>query len=90
MFSISIQVIHRVALGEGISWMRSGRIRKLMEDECYRIVAMKQLRKSIDPKSVAADHVPDIVRSFLIMINLCSNLNLYYCTESKNMTRLTV
>ena len=32
-----------------------------MEDECYRIVAMKQLRKSIDPKSVAADHVPDIV-----------------------------
>ena len=44
--------------------MRSGRIRKLMEDECYRIVAMKQLRKSIDPKSVAADHVPDIVRSF--------------------------
>ena len=63
-----------MALGEGISWMRSGRIRKLMEDECYRIVAMKQLRKSVDPKSVAADHVPDIVRSFLIMINLCSNL----------------
>ena len=59
-----IQVIHRVALGEGISWMRSGRIKRLMEDECYRIVAMKQLRKSIDPKSVAADHVPDIVSSY--------------------------
>ena len=42
-----------------------------MEDECYRIVAMKQLRKSIDPKSVAADHVPDIV-SFWNEYNLYS------------------
>ena len=68
---ISIQVIHRVALGEGISWMRSGRIKKLMEDECYRIVAMKQLRKSIDPKSVAADHVLDIVSFFLNNLRKC-------------------
>ena len=38
-----------------------------MEDECYRIVAMKQLRKSMDPKSVNCDHVPDIV-SFEIVL----------------------
>ena len=76
-----------MALGEGISWMRSGRIRKLMEDECYRIVAMKQLRKSIDPKSVAADHVPDIVRYFLIIITLICNLNI---SENIFHVRLTV
>ena len=54
-------------MGEGISWLRSGRVKRLMEDECYRIVAMKQLRKSMDPKTVTCDHVPDIV-SFKILI----------------------
>ena len=64
----TLQVIHRVALGEGISWLKSGRVKRLMEDECYRVVAMRQLRKSMDPKSVHCDHVPDIVSDFSLYI----------------------
>ena len=57
-------------MGEGISWLRSGRVKRLMEDECYRIVAMKQLRKSMDPKSVNCDHVPDIVSIEMLLHDL--------------------
>ena len=56
-----LQIIHRLILGEGISWLRTNRLRRLMEDETYRRMTLQLLRKGTSQTRVLSDHVPDIV-----------------------------
>lgn len=36
--------------GQGVSWLKSGRIKKLMEDENYRNFVLSRLNKQLDKK----------------------------------------
>lgn len=58
-------IIHRIIIGEGISWLKTGRLRRLMEKECYRQMTLRFLRKGTIQTRTKCDHVPDVVRHFL-------------------------
>lgn len=48
--------------GQGVSWLKLGRVRKLMEDENYRNFVVSRLNKNLD-KKLADDcqHIEDVV-----------------------------
>lgn len=48
--------------GQGVSWLKLGRIRKLMEDENYRNFIVSRLNRNLDKKlSDDTPHLEDVV-----------------------------
>lgn len=47
--------------GEGVGWLKLNRLKKLMEDENYRIFVISKINKSLDKKISPADHIEDVV-----------------------------
>ena len=56
------EVISSVLEGKGMSWMKEGRVNKLMEDENYRNFVVSRLNRNMDQKVPEdAVHVEDVV-----------------------------
>ncbi|KAL5007708.1 hypothetical protein ScPMuIL_016514 [Solemya velum] len=55
------EVVNGVQDGQGVSWLKLGRVRKLMEDENYRNFVVSRLNKNLD-KKLADDcqHIEDV------------------------------
>lgn len=47
--------------GEGIGWLKLNRLKKLMEDEQYRMLVLGKLNKTLDKKIAPDDHIDDVV-----------------------------
>jgi hypothetical protein len=54
-------VVIQVLAGEGVGWLKFNRLKKLMEDESYRIFVLSKLNKTLDKKIAPDDHIDDIV-----------------------------
>lgn len=54
-------VIMQVLAGEGVGWLKFNRLKKLMEDEAYRIFVLSKLNKTLDRKIAPDDHIDDVV-----------------------------
>lgn len=53
-------VVVQVLAGEGVGWLKFNRLKKLMEDESYRILVLSKLNKTLDRKIAPDDHIDDI------------------------------
>ncbi|XP_066600178.1 MAP kinase-activating death domain protein [Prorops nasuta] len=53
-------VITQVMAGEGISWLKVSRLKKLMEDESYRDMVVTKLNKGLNRKISPDDHIDDV------------------------------
>lgn len=53
-------VVIQVLAGEGVGWLKFNRLKKLMEDESYRILVLSKLNKTLDRKIAPDDHIDDI------------------------------
>lgn len=53
-------VINQVLIGEGVGWLKLNRLRKLMEDESYRMLVLGKLNKTLDKKIAPDDHIDDV------------------------------
>lgn len=45
-----------------MGWLRVGRLKKLFEDEGYRVVAVAKINKTLERKIGPDDHIDDVVR----------------------------
>lgn len=54
-------VVIQVLAGEGVGWLKFNRLKKLMEDESYRILVLNKLNKTLDKKIAPDDHIEDVV-----------------------------
>lgn len=59
------QVLTQVIEGEGIGWLKLNRVRKLMEDENYRMLVVSGLNRTLERKIGPDDHISDVVSSLL-------------------------
>lgn len=64
-------VVQQVLSGEGVGWLKFNRLKKLMEDEAYRILVLGKLNKTLDRKIAPDDHIDDVV-SLMKYLNLIS------------------
>lgn len=56
------EVVASVLEGQGISWLKMGRVKKLLEDENYRNFMISRLNKNLDKKLTDDDtHIEDVV-----------------------------
>ena len=55
-------VINSVLEGQGVGWLKTSRIKKLMEDENYRNFVVSRLNTALDKKLTDEDlHLEDVV-----------------------------
>lgn len=48
-----------------MGWLRVGRLKKLLEDESYRVMLVVKINKTFERKVGPDDHVDDVVREGL-------------------------
>ena len=60
-----MQVVEQVLAGEGVGWLKLGKLRKLMEDENYRVILLSKLVSSMEVKVTPDDHIQDVVSTVL-------------------------
>lgn len=53
-------VITQVLAGEGVGWLKLNRLRKLMEDESFRMLVLGKLNRTLDRKIAPDDHIDDV------------------------------
>ncbi|KAK3861391.1 hypothetical protein Pcinc_032642 [Petrolisthes cinctipes] len=53
-------VLTQVIEGEGIGWLKLNRVRKLMEDENYRMLVVSGLNRTLERKIGPDDHINDV------------------------------
>lgn len=51
----------QILMGEGVGWLKLNRLKKLMEDEQYRMLVLSKLNKTLDKKIAPDDHIDDVV-----------------------------
>ncbi|XP_055385928.1 MAP kinase-activating death domain protein isoform X2 [Condylostylus longicornis] len=54
-------IINQVMSGDGIGWLKLNRLRKLMEDESYRMFVLNKINKTIDKKIGPDDNIIDVL-----------------------------
>ena len=60
---LNCQVVEGVFHGEGVTWFRNSKLKRLMEDEACRFVTVERICKTINAKNSPHDeHVADVVR----------------------------
>ena len=56
------EVVSSVLEGQGISWLKHSRVKKLLEDENYRNFVVSRLNRNLDKKLTDEDHhIEDVV-----------------------------
>ncbi|XP_059619149.1 MAP kinase-activating death domain protein isoform X5 [Phlebotomus argentipes] len=53
-------LMNQVLAGEGVGWLKLNRLKKLMEDESYRMLVLGKLNKTLDKKIAPDDHIDDV------------------------------
>lgn len=53
-------VCSQVLNGEGVGWLKLNRLKKLMEDESYRMLVLGKLNRTLDKKITPDDHIDDV------------------------------
>lgn len=53
-------IVNQVLSGEGVGWLKLNRLRKLMEDESYRMFVLGKLNRTLDKKIAPDDHIDDV------------------------------
>lgn len=53
-------MINQVLAGEGVGWLKLNRLRKLMEDESYRMLVLGKMNRTLDKKIAPDDHIDDV------------------------------
>ncbi len=71
-------IVDQVFAGEGISWLKHNRLKKLLEDETYRNLTMGRLNKNLDRRIGPDDHVEDVVNTYVHSVSL----ELFPCMSS--------
>ena len=56
-----VQVVEQVLAGDGVGWLKLGKLRKLREDENYRVILLSKLVSSVEVKVTPDDHIQDVV-----------------------------
>ncbi|CAG7683786.1 unnamed protein product [Allacma fusca] len=54
------EVANQVLNGEGVGWLKVGRLKKLLEDESYRVMLVAKINKTLDRKVGPDDHIDDV------------------------------
>lgn len=54
-------LVNQVLAGEGVGWLKLNRLKKLMEDESYRMLVLGKLNRTLDRKIGPDDHIDDVV-----------------------------
>lgn len=54
-------VVNQVLLGEGVGWLKLNRMKKLMEDESYRMLVLGKMNRTLDKRIAPDDHIDDVV-----------------------------
>ena len=54
-------VIDQVLAGDGVGWLKLSKLKKLMEDDTYRMLILNKLITSLEPKVAPDDHIQDVV-----------------------------
>lgn len=54
-------LVNQVLAGEGVGWLKLNRLKKLMEDESYRMLVLGKLNKTLERKIGPDDHIDDVV-----------------------------
>lgn len=56
------EMVSHVLDGQGVSWLKSGRLKRLMEDENYRNFVMSRLNTQLDKKLASErESIEDVV-----------------------------
>ncbi|XP_055617610.1 MAP kinase-activating death domain protein isoform X2 [Toxorhynchites rutilus septentrionalis] len=53
-------LVNQVLAGEGVGWLKLNRLKKLMEDESYRMLVLGKLNRTLDRKIGPDDHIDDV------------------------------
>uniref|UniRef100_A0A1B0DB96 Uncharacterized protein n=1 Tax=Phlebotomus papatasi TaxID=29031 RepID=A0A1B0DB96_PHLPP len=53
-------LMNLVLAGEGVGWLKVNRLKKLMEDESYRMLVLGKINKTLDKKIAPDDHIDDV------------------------------
>ncbi|XP_037051965.1 MAP kinase-activating death domain protein isoform X4 [Bradysia coprophila] len=53
-------LVTQVLAGEGVGWLKLNRLRKLMEDESYRMLVLGKMNRTLDKKIAPDDHIDDV------------------------------
>ena len=62
------EVVSSVLEGQGISWLKHSRVKKLLEDENYRNFVVSRLNRNLDKKLTDDDHhIEDVVSIVLVL-----------------------
>lgn len=57
-------MLNSVLEGQGLGWLKTSRVKKLMEDENYRNFVVSRLNTTLDRKLTDEDyHLDDVVRA---------------------------
>ena len=67
--------------GQGISWLKHSRVKKLLEDENYRNFVVSRLNRNLDKKLTDEDHHIEDVVSDVIRVSLRENLSSGFPTK---------
>lgn len=62
-----------------MGWLKVGRLKKLLEDESYRVMLVAKINKTLDRKVGPDDHIDDVV---CIRQHLSAFQNLSYADSS--------
>ncbi|XP_060556943.1 MAP kinase-activating death domain protein-like isoform X10 [Ruditapes philippinarum] len=72
------EVVSSVQEGQGISWLKMGRVKKLLEDENYRNFMISRLNKNLDKKLNDDDvHIEDVAISKAVYKGMLSLLKAF-------------
>jgi hypothetical protein len=77
-------VVTQVLMGEGVGWLKFNRLKKLMEDESYRIFVLGKLNKTLDKKIAPDDHIDDVVCKHEIWTIQNNFSNVLFFSASRN------
>jgi hypothetical protein len=61
-------VVIQVLAGENVGWLKFNRLKKLMEDESYRLFVLSKLNKTLDRKIAPDDHIDDVVSAKRVQV----------------------
>lgn len=62
-------LVSQVLLGEGVGWLKLNRMKKLMEDESYRMLVLGKMNRTLDKRIAPDDHIDDVVSILLWYIS---------------------
>ena len=74
ILTVCVQVVDQVLAGDGVGWLKLGKLRKLLEDENYRVILLSKLVSSMEVKVTPDDHIQDVVSSLQLVPSIAARV----------------